>query len=306
MTTTHSKRSRIFVNSLVLYVVAFLFLKFAFPPIAKAIAGTSVNLPIPGTLFLWYMILITACFFVYLSSNEKDLADFLAPVVEAIRGKGGIHGVIFKIAFVCLPLLVGYEIYDCFVPKVVVPSSTRQQHPGMSNPNAVPYVGLKNPFRDPTPEMLAAFVEKYNEEDPREGEMDIDAMPPRLDTDSLDPSALKELFVNETIVEGRQLYQKNCRACHGTGHDGAGPVAKTFKLRPVAFTDPGTIATLVEEAVFWRVSEGGIGLPDIATPWDSPMPKWKDELTEEDRWKIIMAIYSDIGMEPRVLEMKVN
>ncbi|MDP7398312.1 MAG: cytochrome c, partial [Lentisphaeria bacterium] len=77
-------------------------------------------------------------------------------------------------------------------------------------------------------------------------------------------------------------------------------------LRPVAFTDPGTIATLVEEAVFWRVSEGGIGLPDIATPWDSPMPKWKDELTEEDRWKIIMAIYSDIGMEPRVLEMMLN
>ena len=82
--------------------------------------------------------------------------------------------------------------------------------------------------------------------------------------------------------------------------------APSEEMRLVDTPDAKTIATLVENAVFWRVSEGGIGLPVVSTPWDSPMPRWKDELEEAERWKIIMAVYHDIGMKPRVLEMKVE
>jgi hypothetical protein len=101
------------------------------------------------------------------------------------------------------------------------------------------------------------------------------------------------------IEEGRILYQKNCRPCHGTPAHGQGPMARGFRLRPADFTDPGTIATLVENYPFWRIQKGGIGLPNAATPWDSAMPRWEGELTDEEIWKIIMAEYQIAGKEPR-------
>ena len=99
--------------------------------------------------------------------------------------------------------------------------------------------------------------------------------------------------------EGVVLYQKNCRPCHGTLADGDGPLARGLRLRPVNFTDPGTIATVVEPYVFWRIKEGGVGLPGTATPWNSAMPAWKDQLTEDQIWRIIMAEYATAGKEPR-------
>ena len=101
------------------------------------------------------------------------------------------------------------------------------------------------------------------------------------------------------IEEGRNLYQINCRPCHGTKADGKGPMARGFRLKPANFTDPGTIATVVEAYSFWRIKEGGLGLPTEASPWDSSMPKWKDDLTDEEIWKIIMAEYDTAGVEPR-------
>ncbi len=99
--------------------------------------------------------------------------------------------------------------------------------------------------------------------------------------------------------EGTVLYQKNCRPCHGTRADGAGPLARGLRLRPVDFTDPGTIATVVVPYPFWRIKEGAFGLPGIATPWNSAMPAWKDHLDDEDVWKIVMAEYRIAGTEPR-------
>lgn len=72
-----------------------------------------------------------------------------------------------------------------------------------------------------------------------------------------------------------------------------------FRLKPVDFRDLGTIATLVESYLFWRIKEGGLGLPPQASPWDSAMPAWKDELSDEEIWKIILAEYDTAGVEPR-------
>lgn len=101
------------------------------------------------------------------------------------------------------------------------------------------------------------------------------------------------------IADGRALYQTYCRPCHGTKADGKGPMANGFRLKPVNFRDPGTIATVVESYAFWRIKEGGIGLPPEASPWDSAMPSWKDELTDDQIWKIILAEYDTANVEPR-------
>lgn len=101
------------------------------------------------------------------------------------------------------------------------------------------------------------------------------------------------------IEEGRNLYQINCRPCHGTKAMADGPMARGFRLKPANFTDPGTIATVVETYAFWRIKEGAHGLPPEASPWDSAMPAWKNDLTDDQVWKILMAEYETAGVEPR-------
>ena len=104
------------------------------------------------------------------------------------------------------------------------------------------------------------------------------------------------------IEEGKILFQTNCRPCHGSKADGNGPFANSFRLRPINFQDPGTIATVVDNYLFWRIKEGGPGLPSEATPWDSAMPAWKDDLKDDEVWKIIMGEYDAAGVMPRQRE----
>lgn len=104
---------------------------------------------------------------------------------------------------------------------------------------------------------------------------------------------------DQAMEEGIIQYQKNCRPCHGTRADGEGPMARGFRLKPANFRDPGTIATLIESYALWRVTKGAPGLPPAASPWDSAMPSWEDDVSRELMWKIIMAEYRTAGVEPR-------
>jgi len=40
----------------------------------------------------------------------------------------------------------------------------------------------------------------------------------------------------------------------------------------------------------------------VSTPWDSPMPAWKDVLTDTQIWKIIMGEYVTAGVVARQRE----
>ena len=122
---------------------------------------------------------------------------------------------------------------------------------------------------------------------------DADAVNPFRDGTQVDPEAVKT---------GRELFAKNCRPCHGMRADGVGPMARGFRLRPANFHDPGTIATLVEPYAKQRVMDGGVGLPPNGSPWDSAMPRWKDDLTEEEIWMILLAEYEISGVNPRIPE----
>ena len=119
---------------------------------------------------------------------------------------------------------------------------------------------------------------------------------------AVDKATAKAALLEKNLFEGRALYAMNCRPCHGDSVAGDGPMADGFKLRPINFTDNGTIETIVEGYTFWRVTNGGPGLPTEATPWDSAMPEWKLNLTEEERWKIIFAEYDLAEKTPRIPE----
>jgi mono/diheme cytochrome c family protein len=111
----------------------------------------------------------------------------------------------------------------------------------------------------------------------------------------------KEHFA-ENAQAGGEIFFKNCVFCHGDKLDGNGIFADGFNLRPANFTDPTTISMLQEAFLFWRISKGGIGLPEESTPWDSAMPRWEAMLSEDERWRVILFLYDYTGYAPRTWE----
>ena len=83
----------------------------------------------------------------------------------------------------------------------------------------------------------------------------------------------------ETLAAAQMLFQDNCVLCHGEKGLGDGPGAKTIKVKPANFTDPKVQASETDGSLFWKMSNGR-----------GPMPAWKDELTDKERWELVNYI----------------
>lgn len=102
----------------------------------------------------------------------------------------------------------------------------------------------------------------------------------------------------QDIREGGILYTKNCAMCHGDTQDGKGLFARAWQPKPANFRDEGTIAQLPENYLYWRIKEGGPGVPRHSIGYRSTMPVWDGVLTDEQIWKIIMFEYVNAGKKP--------
>jgi len=257
--------------------------------------------------------------FLYVTFSDERLAEFLRPVKKLLRG--GYGKVPRAAVLIAAPLIAGWQMYEVTVPRIEVPSSLRIQHPSSNFPRS--FEALANPLANPSDEEVQAFIDQIAANDvvliPQvqddveiwNDEIGPDHMleffPPgpvrdlvaQLDDGEADMETARAALLEKNLFEGRALYAMNCRPCHGDSVAGDGPMADGFKLRPINFTDNGTIETIVEGYTFWRVTNGGVGLPVEATPWDSAMPEWKLNLTEEERWKIILAEYDLAQKTPR-------
>lgn len=118
-------------------------------------------------------------------------------------------------------------------------------------------------------------------------------------------------WTEANIKRGSDLYVANCSWCHGDRADGKGPAAGGFNPVPIDFAAAGTIDMLPENYLFWRIKEGGIGLPNESWPWASAMPPWnpagkpmgieiaaEHRLSDEDIWRVIMGAYTLAGRKP--------
>ncbi|MFQ5791379.1 MAG: c-type cytochrome [Acidobacteriota bacterium] len=105
-------------------------------------------------------------------------------------------------------------------------------------------------------------------------------------------------WTEENIREGGVLYTRNCAPCHGDAQDGEGLFARAFQPKPSNFRDTGTLAQLDENYLYWRIKEGGPGLPKGSIEYRSAMPVWNEVLTDEEIWKIIMFEYTNAGVMP--------
>ncbi|MBT4046470.1 MAG: hypothetical protein HOK21_18820 [Rhodospirillaceae bacterium] len=311
-----------FLTVILTLLATYALVKWGIPALSREITSLPFPLPVPGTLMFFYMTLTIVALFLIVTFSEEGLADFLRPVKKFLRG--GYGSIPRAFILTLIPAVIGWQVYEITVPKVEVPSSLRIQHPSSNFPKS--FEAKRNPFASPTEAEVDAFIEqaKANEiefipqvqEDIEHWAEEIDPehvleffplapmrkLLAQIQADNVDKATAKAALLEKNLFEGRALYAMNCRACHGDSVAGDGPMADGFKLRPINFTDNGTIETIVEGYTFWRVTNGGPGLPTEATPWDSAMPEWKLSLTEEQRWRIIMAEYDLAQKTPRIPE----
>ncbi len=250
------------------------------PGIAMAVAGTPYPLPLPATAFWTLMGLIVIAGLVAVTSDDDWMRAFFAPILSFLRGevKAIPPPVRLGVLYAVIPLAVGYLILRGFMPSAGAPIESRQAHPTLRYDET-----WENPLRDPDSARLEAFAAREDlGETPRD--------------------ELTRRFHESALAEGRHLYGQYCSPCHGGKVDGTGLMSRGFRLQPANFTDPGTIATLVEGYAYQRIIDGGVKLPSAGTPWDSAMPRWKGELDDEQIYKILLAEYDLAGVSPRVPE----
>jgi mono/diheme cytochrome c family protein len=83
----------------------------------------------------------------------------------------------------------------------------------------------------------------------------------------------------EGLAAAQQLFTDNCVLCHGEKGLGDGPGAKTIKVKPANFTDPKLQASETDGSLFWKMTTGR-----------GPMPSWKEDLSDKERWELVNYI----------------
>jgi len=217
--------------------------------------------PLPGQVVLMYMIMSFLAFLIYFSIHDETLKAFLEPM-RAVLADDEKKILRVIIVYLAIPLLAAFFSYVTVKPAFQPPISGRITHP--EPPSEIDFKGNT---------MKILGLEN----------------PLRKDTAKL----------ANYIMEGKEIYYKNCFFCHGDALDGKGHFAQAFIPPPPPFTSIDTIAQLPESYVFWRVAKGWRGLPAGAHPWDSAMPSFEDFLEGDDIWKVILFIYDASGNKPR-------
>lgn len=94
--------------------------------------------------------------------------------------------------------------------------------------------------------------------------------------------ALKNPFQKDpTIIkQGNKIYLKACWVCHGDNGIGNGPQSKDIKTKVADFNDP-IVKGRSDGALFWWIHVGG-----------NDMEPFKDVLTDEEIWKLVVYIRS--------------
>ena len=311
-----------FWSVVVTLLVVYALIEWGVPAASRQITALPFPMPVPGTLMFIFMVLTVVALFLFVTFSDENLEEFLRPIRRFLRGEFG--KIPRAVVLAIIPLLAAWQVYEMSVPKAELPPSLRIQHPSSNFPKK--FEAIENPFSNPPDAEVQAFIEQVeadeiafipqvqgdvehwweeNSDEPLIGFIPtapVEKLLAEIEAGEVSLETARAALLEKHLFEGRALYAMNCRPCHGDSVSGDGPMADGFKLRPINFTDNGTIETIVEGYTFWRVANGGPGLPTEATPWDSAMPKWKLNLTEAERWMIILAEYDLAEKTPRIPE----
>jgi DMSO reductase family type II enzyme heme b subunit len=246
--------------------LAYLVFRFGTPLLSQLLTGRPAPMP-SQVLWAIYMPTILLALFLYVSADEAAWEEFKAPLRGFLVERRSRPIVVARAALlVALPLLAGWLAYSRIQPRVTPPPELRSIHPA-------PVASI--------------------DVDGQTINLRTAANPFRQEAGSPDPQAL---------AAGKILYGQYCVYCHGDALDGQGLFASAMRPPPADFTDPGTIALLQESFLFWRIAEGGPGMPHEGKGWNSAMPAWNGELTADQIWQVILYLYDATGQHPLSVE----
>jgi|WetSurMetagenome_2_1015567.scaffolds.fasta_scaffold75142_2 mono/diheme cytochrome c family protein len=82
----------------------------------------------------------------------------------------------------------------------------------------------------------------------------------------------------QSIAAGKALFTKSCESCHGKKGKGDGPKSVDIDKKVGDYTT-ADFAKQSDGAIFWKITEGR-----------KPMPSMKTELTDEQRWQLVIYV----------------
>lgn len=238
------------------WVGVFLLLKYGF------------TTPIPASVRMIYMSILTGALLAYVSSEPKRWDGFFGPIVRLVvepRRRPLLLGLLLL-----FPALAAINVWAKMNVPLEAPSFGRTVHPAPPDlitvhDTEIDLVAGDNPYR---------HIEKE------------------------DPDAFAEHLEN-----GRRVYFQNCFWCHGDAMAGDGMFAYGLNPIPTNFTDAGILPQFQETFLMWRVAKGGPGMPAEGGPWDSAMPIWENLLTEQEMWDAVMYLFEYTNYRPRAQEV---
>jgi mono/diheme cytochrome c family protein len=83
------------------------------------------------------------------------------------------------------------------------------------------------------------------------------------------------------LKSAREMYADKCARCHGDIGKGDGRDANRYDPAPTDLTDPKKMNAATDGELFYKISEG-----------KKPMPVFKNKLTEDQRWQLVLLIRS--------------
>jgi len=83
------------------------------------------------------------------------------------------------------------------------------------------------------------------------------------------------------LKSAREVYADKCAHCHGDTGKGDGRDANRYDPVPTNFTDASKMSAATDGELFYKISEG-----------KKPMPVFKNKLTEDQRWELVLLIRS--------------
>lgn len=230
----------------------------------KVVFGVILGQAIPSSVLTMYMFFVVAGVLMVFTFTEEGAGEMVAPIRALVEDPS--RKVIRNVVFAIVPLAAGSVVYAGMVPSFEAPLELRSIHPA-------------------PPSSIRAFGKRYDL-------MTLENPYRKLETE--DPERFRKM-----VAEGGKVYIQNCQFCHGDKLDGRGPYARALNPVPLNFQDVGTIAQLQESFLFWRIATGGPGLPKEGAPWISSMPVWRDFLSEDEIWQVILFLYDYTGHRPR-------
>jgi cytochrome c oxidase subunit 2 len=87
----------------------------------------------------------------------------------------------------------------------------------------------------------------------------------------------------ERLTAGRQLYEKNCAACHAATGTGDGPAWQYLDDQPQSFADPTAMAGGTSWIYYAKMARGGMG---------TGMPYFSTLFTEEQMWSVVDHLWT--------------